>query len=193
MRIGIIGAGKLGTAIARRAVAAGHEVLIAGRPGAVGTDLVIEVMVPGATPAPVTEWDAVDLAILAVPFSTALTLDLPLRPGTIVIDPTNHWEPVDGPRPDLDGLSTSEAIAANHPALVWVKTLNQIGYHDLDESPERPQDMDVATDSADAARTVASFLRTIGLAPTVIGSLADGSLLEPGGERFGYQSESKAS
>lgn len=187
MKVGVIGAGKLGTAVARRAVSAGHHVFVAGRPGAVGTDLVIEVMAPGATALPLAQWPAVDEAILCVPFSIALGIDLPLPSGTIVIDPTNHWEPVDGPLPDLNGLTTSEALAAQHADLIWVKSLNQIGYHDLEDIPSEPQAIALASDSEEAAQTVSDFLATIGLAPTIVGRLSDGVQLEPGGVRFGYK------
>ena len=97
MNVGIVGAGKLGSALARRSLNAGHEVLVATRPGSVQSTLVVEVMAPGAVAAPVHRWGWVDLAVLAVPFHIALTIDLPLPERTVVIDPTNHWEPVDGP------------------------------------------------------------------------------------------------
>ena len=188
MRVGIIGAGKLGTALGRRAVEAGHDVTLAGRPGVIQTALVVEVMVPGARAAEVTTWDRVDLAVLAVPFSVALDIDLPLPTGTVLIDPTNHWEPVDGPMPDLHGLTTSEATARRHPRLRWVKSLNQLGYHDLEDGalPAGVQSvMGLATDFPDAASTVAEFIRSLGMTPVWVGPLASGRLLEPGGPVFG--------
>jgi predicted dinucleotide-binding enzyme len=186
VRIGIAGAGKLGTTLARRAVAAGHDVLVAGRPGAPHTALVVEVMVPGATAADLATWGEVDLAVLAVPFSTALTIDLPLPAGTIVIDPANHWEPVDGDLPDLGPLTTSEAIGRRHPTLRWVKSLNQLGYHDLEgETGVTRPAMGIATDHDDAAAVVAAFVESLGLTPVIVGPLRAGSLLEPGGQVFG--------
>ncbi|PUB27660.1 hypothetical protein C8K30_104107 [Promicromonospora sp. AC04] len=188
MKIGIIGAGKLGTTLARRAVNAGHDVVIAGRPGAAQTALVVEVMIPGATALPVTDWEDLDVAILAVPFSIALTIPMPLQPGTVVIDPTNHWAPVDGDLSDVAHRSTSEALAARHPQLQWVKSLNQLGYHDLEDETigiaERPA-MGIASDSAEAAHTASVLIASLGLDPVVIGPLSTGTLLEPGGPAFG--------
>jgi predicted dinucleotide-binding enzyme len=189
MRVGIIGAGKLGTALGRRAIASGHEVTLAGRPGASQTQLVVEIMVPGARAVEIANWGPVDLAVLAVPFSVALDIDLPLPAHTVLIDPTNHWEPVDGPLPDLHGLTTSEATARRHPQLRWVKSLNQLGYHELEDDallPDVQPVMGLATDFPEAAAIAAEFIRSLGMAPVWVGSLASGRLLEPGGPVFGH-------
>ena len=185
MRVGIVGAGKLGTALARRSLTAGHEVLLATRPGARDPDLVVEVMAPGAVASPVHEWGAVDLAILAVPFHIALAIDLPLPQGTVVVDPTNPWESVDGPLPDTGRLSTSELTAARHPGMRWVKSLNQLGYHDLDDLTDLAGlPMRYATDDETAADTVAHYLESLGLRPISAGPLAAGASFEPGSDLF---------
>lgn len=185
MRVGIVGAGKLGTALARRSLTAGHEVLLATRPGARDSSLVVEVMAPGAVASPVDQWGAVDLSILAVPFHVALTIDLPLPEGTVVIDPTNPWESVDGPLPDRGSLSASEITAARHPGLRWVKSLNQLGYHDLDDLTDLAGlPMRYATDHDVAADTVAHYLESLGLRPISTGPLASGASFEPGSDLF---------
>lgn len=186
MRVGIVGAGKLGSALARRSLAAGHQVLLATRPGALHSELVAEVMAPGAQVTPIEQWGTVDLAILAVPYHIALGLELPLPRGTVVIDPTNYWEPVDGPPPNSLGYgSTSETLAARHPGLRWVKSLNQLGYHDLDDLTDLSRvQMRYATDDDQAAKVVAAYLRNLSLDPINVGPLSAGNLLEPGHELF---------
>ncbi len=46
--VGIFGLGKLGTALARLAIAGGHRVLVVGSPRQHALDLVVSVLVPGA-------------------------------------------------------------------------------------------------------------------------------------------------
>lgn len=187
MRVGIIGAGKLGTVLARLAVTAGHEVLVAGRPGSHTTPLVLEVMALGAQARPVEDWPAVDVAVLAVPLPTALRMDLPLPAGTVAIDATNHWPTADGDLPELDGRSSSELVAERHPSLRWAKSLNHLGYHDLDPATRDVHGtaIAIASDDEHAADTTARYLRTLGLHPVRIGPLPAGRALESTGPVFG--------
>src|ERR1700694_2570547 len=67
-RLGVVGAGKIGTTIARAAVAGGYDVAISGSGAAERIDLIIEVLAPGARA--VTNNEVVrhaDLIVLAVP------------------------------------------------------------------------------------------------------------------------------
>ena len=55
--------------------------------------------------------------------------------GKLVIDAMNYWPPTDGRLPppfDDEGIGTSEVVAERlHDATV-VKTLNHVGYHELE-------------------------------------------------------------
>ena len=111
LRLGIVGAGKFGTTLARAAVAAGYDVAISGSGPADDIALTVDVLAPGARA--VTTDEVVrhaDIIVLAVPTHRFRELPRDLFAGKILIDAMNYWEPVDGDDPELaaapDGTST---------------------------------------------------------------------------------------
>lgn len=191
--IGIIGAGKVGTAVARLAIAAGDEVLIAGSPSAQFLEQILALTAPGARVASLDELaEAAELTVLAVPFGKIDTVDLERFTGAVVVDAANYWEPVDGTPAILHGagaLSTSEVVQRRHPGVRLVKSLNHLGYHDMDTDAAPAgsagrRAVAVAGDDT-ASGLVAAFLDRIGFDPVHIGALADGVILQPGEDIFG--------
>lgn len=115
------------------------------------------------------------------------TLDPALLAGKTVIDVMNYWAPIDGEIDDLkdDPRSTSEVIQAFLPDATVVKTLNHIGYHELEEDGRAPGSPDrralaIATDSPGAGSMVAEFIDRLGFDPVDAGPLAAGRAFQPG-------------
>src|SRR3954454_2038543 len=110
LRLGIVGAGKFGTTLARAAVAAGYDVAISGSGPADDIALTVDVLAPGAH-ATTTEEVArhADIIVLAVPTHRFRELPRDLFAGKILVDAMNYWQPVDGDDPELttapDGTS----------------------------------------------------------------------------------------
>src|SRR5215218_9515766 len=85
--IGIYGAGKAGTALARLTVAAGHRTLVTGSPRGSGLDLLLELMVPRAEAVDAhTLARQADVVVLLAPFSRRAELPLEELDGKIVVD-----------------------------------------------------------------------------------------------------------
>ena len=114
LRLGIVGAGKFGTTLARAAVAAGYDVAISGSGPADDIALTVDVLAPGAR---ATTTDEVvrhaDVIVLAVPTHRFRELSRDRFAGKILIDAMNYWEPVDGDDPELTPQPTAPARSSN--------------------------------------------------------------------------------
>ena len=188
-RLGIVGAGKLGTTLARAAVAAGYDVAIAGSGAADDIALTVDVLAPGARAATVDEVVRhADIIVLAVPTHRFRELPRDLFDGKIVVDAMNHWEPVDGDDPELTASpeGSSTVVQARFPTARVVKSLNQLGYHQVEEH-RRPRGasgriaLGAAGDDARAVRRVMRLVDRLGFDPVDAGPLRNGVVLQPDG------------
>ena len=192
--IAVLGAGHVGPAIARLALEAGHSVAIAtsGSPGHLA--LITQLLIPGAEPL----WaaDAIakaDIVVLAMPLHRFLRMDPAVLSGKLVIDAMNYWPPTDGRLPppfDDEGTGTSEVVAERLQDSAVVKTLNHVGYHELESYARPPGSVDrralgVAGDDADGVTTVSALVDRIGYDAIPLGTLSAGRVLQPGGPVFG--------
>jgi predicted dinucleotide-binding enzyme len=192
-KIAILGAGKVGTSLARVALAAGYDVDIAASGSPDRIALIIDVLVPGARA--VTAAEAVvdaDLVVLALPLHRFARLDRSLLAGHIVLDIMNYWTPIDGEISEFDDApdGTSVLVQRLIPGARVVKTLNHIGYHELDEEPRpagAPDRMALGAvgDDPDAVNTVLAFLERLGFDAIDGGPLANGVAFQPGSPLFG--------
>jgi predicted dinucleotide-binding enzyme len=192
-RIAVLGAGHVGPVIARVAIAAGFPVAIAASGSPERIALITQVLVPGAEP----RWaaDAVeesDIVVLAIPLHKFPAFDPGLVPGKLVVDVMNYWPPVDGVQEMFEDrrYSSSEIVQRRLARSTVVKTLNHIGYHELEDdrrpvgSPDR-RALGVASNDAGAMDIVADVIERIGYDAVPLGSLSAGRLLQPGGPVFG--------
>jgi 8-hydroxy-5-deazaflavin:NADPH oxidoreductase len=192
LRLGIVGAGKLGTTLARTAIAAGYDVVMSGSGPPDVIALTVGVLASGARTATTEEVASqADIIVLAVPTHRFRELPPDLFAGKILVDAMNYWEPVDGEDPELataaDG--TSMVVQERFRSARVVKSLNQLGYHELAEhhrpkgAPDRIA-VGAAGDDRLAVRRVMRLVDRIGFDPVDVGPLENGLALEPDGSPF---------
>ena len=192
LRLGIVGAGKLGTTIARAAVAAGYDVGLSGSGPAEEIALTVEVLAPGARA--MTTGDVVrhaDVVVLAVPTHRFRELPGDLFAGKVLVDAMNYWPPVDGDDRELAAAAdgTSAVVQAHFPSARVVKSLNQLGYHEVDErrrakgAPDRIA-VGAAGDDRLAVCKVMRLIDRLGFEAVDVGTLENGLALEPDGAPF---------
>ena len=191
--LGIVGAGRVGTTIARAAIAAGYDVAISGSGTADRIALIVEVLAPGAHPVSTDEVVRhADLIVLAVPMHRFRELPRDLFAGKILIDAMNYWEEIDGVDRELATApgGTSVIVQQRFPSARVVKSLNHITYYKFDEG-RRPQGapgriaIAAAGDDRAAVAAVMQLIDRLGFDAVDAGPLEAGLALEPNGPVFG--------
>jgi 8-hydroxy-5-deazaflavin:NADPH oxidoreductase len=127
--IGLIGAGHIGSQVARLAVRNGYDVVLSNSRGPASLAGLIAELGPQARAATTLEAAAAgDIVVVSIPLKNYR--DVPVEPlaGKIVIDTNNYYPQRDGHIPELDNESTttSELLQAHLPGSRVVKAFNHI-------------------------------------------------------------------
>ncbi len=189
--VGVLGAGRVGTAVARQALKAGYMVKIATAKPVDEIAMIVEIVTPGAIAVDADEAAAADIVVAAVPLHKYRTLSPGVLTGKTVIDVMNYWAPTDGEVDDFenDPRTSSEIVQEFLAGATVVKSLNHIGYHELEEDGNEPgapgrRALALAGDRDDAKVLVAGFLDRLGYDPIDAGPLTAGRAFQPGTEIF---------
>ena len=189
MRIGIIGAGRIGSTLAKLWFDAGHEVRLASRHPDELRPLVekLGARASAGTPADAARFG--DVVMLTVPLKAVpdLARDLaPILAGKVVLDTGNAYAQRDG---DAARQATRHPqgsagwAAAMFPNARWVKAFNTVYYKVLESEAHRAGDrvgIPLAGDDRAALEVAAQLVRDAGFDPVILGPLARGREFEPG-------------
>ena len=175
--VGIIGAGRIGKAIAQIAGRAGLPVVISNSRGPASLVSVVEELGDGVTAGTVSEAAAADIVVVAVMWPDVAGAVEGLEwNGRIVIDPTNDFDPS-----DLDGLTSSEVVADLVAPARVVKIANTLGAGLLASDPHEADGQRVlflSGDDADAKAPVRGLFEDAGFSVVDLGGLREGGRLQ---------------
>ena len=183
MKIGVIGAGHIGSNAARLFVKAGHEVAISNSRGPQTLDALVEELGDDATAVTVEQArDFGDVVFISIPLGKYTELPTEGWEGKIVIDSNNYYPERDGNIPELDnGNTTSSELLLRHLAgarlvkgfnTIWFEHLKSQGNTELPLEERRA--IFIAGDDSDAKAIAAKLIEDIGFAAVDTGFLAEG-------------------
>jgi len=175
--VGIIGAGRLGQAMAQTALRAGRRVVIANSRGPESLASVISELGDGVSAGTVEQAAAVGIVVIAVPWDRVPEAVQGIDwDGQTVIDATNDWA-----ANDLNGRTSSELVADLVAGASVVKAANTLGADVLGSDPHEAGGQRVifiSGDEADAKAEVVALFQDAGFAPIDLGELATGGALQ---------------
>lgn len=183
IRLGILGAGKLGTTVARLAVAAGIQVAISDANSGPMVELIVATVAPGARLVGLDEMvRGSDIVLLAIPYSHLDDLDLRALSSVVLVDATNPWLETDGADPPPSPVHQA-------PGLRVVRSLNHLAHEDLMAyaepagTPFRTA-VAVSSDDVEARQEVATLVDALGFDPVQVPAQS-AWLLNSNGPLFG--------
>jgi predicted dinucleotide-binding enzyme len=190
MKVGIIGSGNIGSALAKHLTDLGHDVKVANSRGPETlTDIAEQT---GAKAATVEEAAAAeDLVIITIPEKAIPELPSGLFTNTkaTIVDTGNYYPIRDGEIEEIQNGTMDSQWVAQHIGHTVIKAFNNI-YSSSLESKAVPAGEDgrvalsVAGDDADGKQLVLDLIEAIGFDAIDSGSLADSWRQEPGSPAY---------
>jgi 8-hydroxy-5-deazaflavin:NADPH oxidoreductase len=176
-RIGIIGAGRLGQAMARTALRASRTVVLANSRGPESMTSVVSALGDGASAGTVDEASRAGIVVIAVPWDRVPEAVTGLEwNGRVVVDATNDWD-----ADDLNGRTSSELVAELVGGGRVVKAANTLSAEVLGSDPQEAggrRVIFVSGDDADAKADVVALFQDAGFAPIDLGKLGTGGAMQ---------------
>jgi predicted dinucleotide-binding enzyme len=191
--IGFIGAGNIGSQVARVAIADGYEVVLSNSRGPETlAELVAELGEHARAATPVEAAEAGDFVVVSIPLKAIDTVPVEPLAGKLVIDTNNYYPQRDGQIDALDARqTTSSGLLQQHlPESHVVKAFNAIRFSDITTTgtpsgtPGR-RALAIAGDDPESNTQVASFLDRIGFDTVDLGPLSESWRIEPGTPGYG--------
>jgi 8-hydroxy-5-deazaflavin:NADPH oxidoreductase len=180
--IGLIGAGHIGSQLARLAIANGYDVVLSNSRGPDTLSALVAELGPKARAAtPVEAAAAGDIVVVTVPLKNYRAVPVAPLAGKIVIDTNNYYPQRDGHIPQLDDetTTTAELLQTHLPASKVVKAFNHIyaaelTTHGQPAGSKNRRALVIAGDDEGAKATVAHLIDQFGFDTVDVGPLKEG-------------------
>jgi len=180
--IGLIGAGHIGSQVARLAVANGYNVVISNSRDPETLSGLIAELGPKARAATALETaKAGDIVVVTVPLKNYRAVPVEPLAGKIVLDTNNYYPERDGHIPELDNESTTtaELLQAHLPTSKVVKAFNHIyaselTTHGQPAGSKNRRALVIAGDDAEAKKQTTHLLDQFGFDTVDAGPLKEG-------------------
>jgi 8-hydroxy-5-deazaflavin:NADPH oxidoreductase len=189
-KIGIIGSGAVGRAVATRALAAGIPVILSNSRGPDTLTEVVDELGARVSAGTVAQAADADLVVVAIPFIKVpeLASEVPDWSGRVVVDATNQfaqYEPTYSGLVDLGDETGSEWVARHLPGATVIKAFNAMFADYIKADPRHHDGRQVlffAGDDDAVNAEFAAFGEALGFAPVLLGGLREGGrLMQLGG------------
>ncbi len=180
--IGLIGAGHIGSQVARLSVASGYDVVLSNSRGPETlTALVSELGTKARAATALDAAKAGDIVVVTIPLKSYGTVPVEPLAGKIVIDTNNYYPQRDGHIAELDNESTTtaELLQAHLPTSKVVKAFNHIyaaelTTHGQPTGSKNRRALVIAGNDKEAKATVTHLLDQFGFDTVDAGPLKEG-------------------
>jgi predicted dinucleotide-binding enzyme len=180
--IGFIGAGHIGSQVARLAVASGYDVLISNSRGPQTLSALVEELGAKARAGTVLEAARTgEIVVVTIPLKNYRQVPVEPLAGKVVIDTNNYYPERDGHIAELDSeaTTTSELLQAHLPKSKVVKAFNHIyaaelTTHGQPAGSKNRRALVIAGDDPAAKTTVEHLLDQFGFDTVDAGPLEEG-------------------
>ena len=187
MQIGIIGAGMIGSTVAKLWVDAGHEVKLASRHPEELEKLAKQIGASAGTSAEAAKFGEVVMITVPLAAMESLSKEIgSLLAGKVVLDTGNSYPQRDkeaGVEASKHPQGSAAWSAAKFPSARWVKAFNTVYFKTLEKEAHRKGDqvgIPLASNDRSALDVAAELVRDAGFDPVIVGPLARGKEFEPG-------------
>ena len=180
--IGLIGAGHIGSQVARLAAKSGYDVVISNSRGPETLSALVAELGPrarAATPAEAAK--AGDIVVVTIPLKNYRSVPVAPLAGKIVIDTNNYYPQRDGHIPELDNetTTTAELLQSHLPESKVVKAFNhiyaaQLTTDGLPAGSKNRRALAIAGNDREAKATVTHLLDQFGFDTVDAGPLSEG-------------------